>query len=150
MQFGLERQQVCQSSVTTQTSPTTGGHHLALLYHSSHHHHHHHSVQPQLPSSMRRPSRLPPAIYTRPPEIKAYVINSFLWIFSIEYNYSHSFQLNHHIFMSRYQMFATTLSALYGKLLVVLGIAFPMAEVISTYIPPSFYEVHLQHFLLFV
>lgn len=38
-------------------------------------------------------------------------------------------------------MFATTLSALYGKLLVVMGIAFPMAEVISTYIPPSFYEV---------
>lgn len=35
---------------------------------------------------------------------------------------------------------ATTLSALYGKLLVVMGIAFPMAEVISTYIPPSFYE----------
>ncbi|XP_034946817.1 proton channel OtopLc-like isoform X2 [Chelonus insularis] len=35
---------------------------------------------------------------------------------------------------------ATTLSALYGKLLVVMGIAFPMAEVISSYIPPSFYE----------
>ncbi|XP_031839641.1 proton channel OtopLc isoform X3 [Nomia melanderi] len=35
---------------------------------------------------------------------------------------------------------ATTLSALYGKLLVVMGIAFPMAEVISTYIPSSFYE----------
>lgn len=41
----------------------------------------------------------------------------------------------------RYQMFATTLSALYGKLLVVMGIAFPMSEVISTFIPPSFYEV---------
>lgn len=35
---------------------------------------------------------------------------------------------------------ASTLSALYGKLLVVMGIAFPMAEVISTYIPSSFYE----------
>lgn len=35
---------------------------------------------------------------------------------------------------------ASTFSALYGKLLVVMGIAFPMAEVISTYIPPSFYE----------
>ncbi|XP_014297368.1 proton channel OtopLc-like isoform X1 [Microplitis demolitor] len=35
---------------------------------------------------------------------------------------------------------ATTLSALYGKLLVVMGIAFPMSEVISSYIPPSFYE----------
>lgn len=33
------------------------------------------------------------------------------------------------------------LSALYGKLLVVMGIAFPMSEVISTYIPPSFYDV---------
>lgn len=40
----------------------------------------------------------------------------------------------------RSDAFATTLSALYGKLLVVMGIAFPMAEVISTYIPPSFYE----------
>lgn len=39
------------------------------------------------------------------------------------------------------QALATTLSALYGKLLVVMGIAFPMAEVISTHIPPSFYEV---------
>ncbi|XP_031622847.1 proton channel OtopLc isoform X2 [Contarinia nasturtii] len=108
--YGLDRQQVCQSSVTTQTSPTAA-HHLALLYHSSHHHHHHHSVHPQLPASIRRPSsRLPPAVYTRPPEIKAY------------------------------QMFATTLSALYGKLIVVMGIAFPMAEVISSYIPPSFYE----------
>lgn len=43
---------------------------------------------------------------------------------------------------------ATTLSALYGKLLVVMGIAFPMAEVISTYIPPSFYEVRLLYFSL--
>lgn len=32
------------------------------------------------------------------------------------------------------------MSALYGKLLVVCGIAFPMAEVISAFIPPSFYE----------
>ncbi|CAG7645684.1 unnamed protein product [Allacma fusca] len=32
------------------------------------------------------------------------------------------------------------LSALYGKLLVVMGIAFPMSEVISTYIPPAFYD----------
>lgn len=37
---------------------------------------------------------------------------------------------------------ATTLSALYGKLLVVMGTAFPMAEVISTYVPPSFYEAY--------
>ncbi|XP_050515421.1 proton channel OtopLc-like [Diabrotica virgifera virgifera] len=37
---------------------------------------------------------------------------------------------------------ATTLSALYGKLLVIMGTAFPMAEVISTYIPPSFYEAY--------
>ncbi|XP_055371552.1 proton channel OtopLc isoform X5 [Condylostylus longicornis] len=52
---------------------------------------------------------------------------------------------------------ATTFSALYGKLLVVMGIAFPMAEVISTYIPPSFYEVYYLYlyvgsmlFLLFM
>ncbi|XP_050528514.1 proton channel OtopLc-like isoform X2 [Daktulosphaira vitifoliae] len=38
------------------------------------------------------------------------------------------------------QALATTLSALYGKLLVVMGIAFPMSEVISTHIPHSFYE----------
>lgn len=40
---------------------------------------------------------------------------------------------------------ATLFSALYGKLLVVMGVAFPMAEVISTYIPPSFYEVSKPH-----
>ncbi|XP_059489873.1 proton channel OtopLc-like [Neocloeon triangulifer] len=34
----------------------------------------------------------------------------------------------------------TTISALYGKLLVVMGIAFPMAEVISTNVPVSYYE----------
>ncbi|KAL9883209.1 proton channel otopetrin-like c isoform 3-T11 [Glossina fuscipes fuscipes] len=52
---------------------------------------------------------------------------------------------------------ATLFSALYGKLLVVMGIAFPMAEVISTYIPPSFYEVYYLYlyigsmiFLLFM
>lgn len=44
-----------------------------------------------------------------------------------------------YISVQRYAL-ATTLSALYGKLLVVMGIAFPMAEVISSYIPPSFYE----------
>lgn len=44
-------------------------------------------------------------------------------------------------FRYRGDALATTFSALYGKLLVVMGIAFPMAEVISTYIPPSFYEV---------
>ncbi|XP_069355379.1 proton channel OtopLc-like isoform X2 [Maniola hyperantus] len=43
-------------------------------------------------------------------------------------------------FISAGDALATTLSALYGKLLVVMGVAFPMAEVISTYIPPSFYE----------
>ncbi|XP_073833057.1 proton channel otopetrin-like c [Musca autumnalis] len=52
---------------------------------------------------------------------------------------------------------ATLFSALYGKILVVMGIAFPMAEVISTYIPPSFYEVYYLYlyigsmiFLLFM
>lgn len=33
------------------------------------------------------------------------------------------------------------LSALYAKLLIVLGICFPMAEVISRRIPPAVYEV---------
>lgn len=47
-------------------------------------------------------------------------------------------------------MFATTLSALYGKLLIVMGIAFPMAEVISSYIPPSFYEVFYTQFAAFI
>lgn len=45
------------------------------------------------------------------------------------------------IILSYSQALATTLSALYGKLLVVMGIAFPMSEVISTHIPHSFYEV---------
>ncbi|KAG8226014.1 hypothetical protein J437_LFUL004135 [Ladona fulva] len=35
---------------------------------------------------------------------------------------------------------ATIFSAIYGKLLVVLGIAFPMAEVISTIVPPALHE----------
>lgn len=45
------------------------------------------------------------------------------------------------------QALATTLSALYGKLLVVMGIAFPMSEVISTHIPHSFYEVTVCNYL---
>lgn len=49
-------------------------------------------------------------------------------------SFKHNFRLLHS------DALATTFSALYGKLLVVMGIAFPMAEVISTYIPPSFYE----------
>jgi hypothetical protein len=50
---------------------------------------------------------------------------------------------------NRGDAFCSTLSALYGKILVVMGIAFPMAEVISTYIPPSFYEVNFSY-LFFV
>jgi len=48
------------------------------------------------------------------------------------------------------QALATTLSALYGKLLVVMGIAFPMSEVISTHIPHSFYEVTFTIGLSFI
>ncbi|XP_001861756.2 proton channel OtopLc [Culex quinquefasciatus] len=71
---------------------------------------HHHHLHPIL-NTTRRPSRLPePIYYQQPREVKPG------------------------------EALATTLSALYGKLLVVMGIAFPMAEVISTYIPPSFYE----------
>ncbi|XP_052873628.1 proton channel OtopLc [Anopheles cruzii] len=74
-------------------------------------HAHHHHLHPILTTN-RRPSRLPEPViyYPAPREIKPG------------------------------EALATTLSALYGKLLVVMGIAFPMAEVISTYIPPSFYE----------
>uniref|UniRef100_A0A182IW95 Uncharacterized protein n=1 Tax=Anopheles atroparvus TaxID=41427 RepID=A0A182IW95_ANOAO len=73
-------------------------------------HSHHHHLHPILTTN-RRPSRLPePMYYPAPREVKPG------------------------------EALATTLSALYGKLLVVMGIAFPMAEVISTYIPPSFYE----------
>nr|CAD7423613.1 unnamed protein product [Timema monikensis] len=32
------------------------------------------------------------------------------------------------------------LSALYGKLLIVLGLAFPLAQIMSAKVPPSFYE----------
>ncbi|ETN67515.1 otopetrin [Anopheles darlingi] len=79
-------------------------------------HAHHHHLHPILTTN-RRPSRLPePVYYPAPREVKPG------------------------------EALATTLSALYGKLLVVMGIAFPMAEVISTYIPPSFYEVRkVQH-----
>ncbi|XP_058063446.1 proton channel OtopLc [Anopheles bellator] len=74
-------------------------------------HAHHHHLHPILATN-RRPSRLPEPViyYPAPREVKPG------------------------------EALATTLSALYGKLLVVMGIAFPMAEVISTYIPPSFYE----------
>ncbi|XP_055371549.1 proton channel OtopLc isoform X2 [Condylostylus longicornis] len=64
---------------------------------------------------------------------------------------------HHHPEIKAGDALATTFSALYGKLLVVMGIAFPMAEVISTYIPPSFYEVYYLYlyvgsmlFLLFM
>ncbi|XP_065091311.1 proton channel OtopLc [Ochlerotatus camptorhynchus] len=75
-------------------------------------HSHHHHLHPIL-NTTRRPSRLPEPIY-----------------------YHHQQQRE----VKPGEALATTLSALYGKLLVVMGIAFPMAEVISTYIPPSFYE----------
>lgn len=82
--------------MTTQTSPT-GGHHLSLLYHSSHHHHHHHSLQPQLPA-IRRPSRLPAAVYTRPPEIKAFVLILFYRIFIGLLTFTRAFNYNiHHV-----------------------------------------------------
>jgi hypothetical protein len=37
----------------------------------------------------------------------------------------------------------SVLSALYAKLLVVMGIGFPLAEVISSYIPPAYYDVSI-------
>ncbi|XP_073963096.1 proton channel OtopLc-like isoform X2 [Choristoneura fumiferana] len=74
------------------------------------------SLQPVLYPGGPAHAPLPPARHTRPPSIP------------------------HVHLISAGDALATTLSALYGKLLVVMGIAFPMAEVISTYIPPSFYE----------
>nr|XP_019558455.2 proton channel OtopLc [Aedes albopictus]XP_029711147.1 proton channel OtopLc [Aedes albopictus] len=76
-------------------------------------HSHHHHLHPIL-NTTRRPSRLPEPIYYHQQQQQREVKPG--------------------------EALATTLSALYGKLLVVMGIAFPMAEVISTYIPPSFYE----------
>lgn len=65
LQLQVQHQhQVRQQHTTTQTTHTG---HLALLYHSSSHHHHLHHVLPPV----RRPSRLPPPVYVRPPEIKA-------------------------------------------------------------------------------
>lgn len=61
----LQLQVQQRQNMMTQTTHTG---HLALLYHSSQHHHHH--VHPALPP-VRRPSRLPPVIITRTPEIKA-------------------------------------------------------------------------------
>jgi len=61
-----------------------------------------------------------------------YSFNVFLLLSNIFFNQTYR------------QALATTLSALYGKLLVVMGIAFPMSEVISTHIPHSFYEVTLR------
>lgn len=62
----LQLQMQQRQNMMTQTTHTG---HLALLYHSSSHHHHH--LHPALPP-VRRPSRLPPVIITRQPEIKAY------------------------------------------------------------------------------
>ncbi|XP_061706171.1 proton channel OtopLc-like isoform X2 [Cydia pomonella] len=75
------------------------------------------SLQPVLYPTGSAHAPLPPARHTRP-----------------------SPTIPHVHLISAGDALATTLSALYGKLLVVMGVAFPMAEVISTYIPPSFYE----------
>ncbi|XP_063636227.1 proton channel OtopLc-like isoform X3 [Cydia splendana] len=75
------------------------------------------SLQPVLYPGGSAHAPLPPARHTRP-----------------------SPTIPHVHLISAGDALATTLSALYGKLLVVMGVAFPMAEVISTYIPPSFYE----------
>ncbi|XP_070502371.1 proton channel OtopLc isoform X2 [Chironomus tepperi] len=104
-----------ERSLMSPATATSTTQHLAVLYETHHH------LHPILTSPMRRPSRLPDTsrflmqqqalgMATTVKEIKAL------------------------------DAFCTTLSALYGKILVVMGIAFPMAEVISTYIPPSFYE----------
>jgi len=67
------------------------------------------------------------------------------------YSFNVFLLLSNIFFIQTYrQALATTLSALYGKLLVVMGIAFPMSEVISTHIPHSFYEVTFTIDLSFI
>ncbi|XP_001658062.2 otopetrin-2 isoform X2 [Aedes aegypti] len=95
-----------------QRQPTATGSTTTTQHLAVLYHSHHHHLHPIL-NTTRRPSRLPEPIY-----------------------YHHQQQRE----VKPGEALATTLSALYGKLLVVMGIAFPMAEVISTYIPPSFYE----------
>lgn len=102
-------------------------HHLALTY-FTHHEHLHPILQQQ---HERRVSELPSQRYRNtftsppPPQDQSNPV--------------------YQIPIRARDAIATTLSALYGKLIVVMGIAFPMAEVISTYIPPSFYEAsHLE------
>ena len=36
------------------------------------------------------------------------------------------------------------LSAIYGKLLIIMGFAFPLAEVVSRHVKPEYYEVSKQ------
>lgn len=116
----------------TMTSPATTSapssamvqnHHLALTYYT--HHEHLHPVLQQ--QQERRVSELPS------PQYRSTITSTG----GSQEQTNHVYQIP----IRARDAIATTLSALYGKLIVVMGIAFPMAEVISTYIPPSFYEV---------
>lgn len=44
-------------------------------------------------------------------------------------------------YVVRSEALSKALSALYAKLLVVLGLAFPVTEVIATGVPESYYQV---------
>lgn len=104
-------------------------HHLALTYYT-HHEHLHPILQQQ---HERRVSELPSPQYRAP-------------ISSPPVSQQDTSNPVYQVPIRARDAIATTLSALYGKLIVVMGIAFPMAEVISTYIPPSFYEVRESAF----
>ncbi|KAL7304997.1 hypothetical protein TKK_0002787 [Trichogramma kaykai] len=133
------------TGTTSQASNYQQQHHLQHHHHHDHHSQHHHQSQmgndalksdlnsqqsqPLLPQyalalcqNQQQQSMIPAVCYPVPNYLELEV--------TTDRHYKHS----------GCDAFSTTLSALYGKLLVVMGIAFPMAEVISTYIPPSFYE----------
>lgn len=112
------------SPASTSAPPSSSmvqNHHLALTYYT--HHEHLHPVLQQ--QRERRVSELPS------PQYRSTITSTS------QEQASHVYPIP----IRARDAIATTLSALYGKLIVVMGIAFPMAEVISTYIPPSFYEV---------
>lgn len=115
------------TSAAPSTTSVVQNHHLALTY-FSHHEHLHPILQQQQET---RIAELPTANY------RASIIPNARGGNNGGQDGNTVFQVP----IRARDALATTLSALYGKLIVVMGIAFPMAEVISTYIPPSFYEV---------
>lgn len=50
-----------------------------------------------------------------------------------------------HVYVIRSEALSKALSVLYAKLLVVLGLAFPVTEVIASGVPDSYYQVLHRH-----